>query len=84
MAVFAMGVVVAPILGPTLGGWITDNYCWRWIFYINLPIGLLAALMANSVHRGSALFETKCPRATSIISASACSPLARDFAIRAR
>lgn len=48
MAVFAMGVVVAPILGPTLGGWITDNYTWRWVFYINLPIGLLAALMANA------------------------------------
>ncbi len=49
MAVFAMGVVVAPILGPTLGGWITDNYSWRWIFYINLPIGFLAAMMANQV-----------------------------------
>ncbi len=48
MAVFAMGVVVAPILGPTLGGWITDNYTWRWVFYINLPIGLLAGLMANA------------------------------------
>ncbi len=47
MAVFAMGVVVAPILGPTLGGWITDNYSWRWVFYINLPIGLLAVVMAN-------------------------------------
>ena len=43
-----MGVVVAPILGPTLGGWITDNYSWRWVFYINLPIGLLAGLMANA------------------------------------
>ena len=49
MAVFAMGVVVAPILGPTLGGWITDNYSWRWIFYINLPIGLLAVMMVNLV-----------------------------------
>lgn len=49
MAVFAMGVVVAPILGPTLGGWITDNYSWRWIFYINLPIGIFAALMAQAV-----------------------------------
>jgi MFS transporter, DHA2 family, multidrug resistance protein len=48
MAVFAMGVVVAPIAGPTLGGWITDNYSWRWVFYINLPIGLLAVLMASS------------------------------------
>ena len=47
MAVFAMGVVVAPILGPTLGGWITDNYSWRRVFYINLPIGVLAGLMAN-------------------------------------
>ncbi len=47
MAVFAMGVVVAPILGPTLGGWITDNYSWRWIFYINLPIGLMAVMMVN-------------------------------------
>ena len=42
MAAFAQGVVVAPILGPTLGGWITDNYSWRWIFYINLPVGALA------------------------------------------
>ncbi len=43
-----MGIVVAPIIGPTLGGWITDNYSWRWIFYINLPIGLLAAFMAST------------------------------------
>ncbi len=49
MAVFAMGVVVAPILGPTLGGWITDNYSWRWIFYVNLPIGLGAVLLANAL-----------------------------------
>jgi DHA2 family multidrug resistance protein len=47
MAVFGMGVVVAPIIGPTLGGWITDNYAWRWIFYINVPIGVLAIIMAN-------------------------------------
>ena len=48
MAAFAMGVVVAPILGPTLGGWITDNYSWRWIFYINLPVGIIAALMTQN------------------------------------
>jgi len=47
MAVFGMGVVVAPIIGPTLGGWITDNYSWRWIFYINIPVGILAIFMAN-------------------------------------
>jgi MFS transporter, DHA2 family, multidrug resistance protein len=41
-------VVVAPILGPTLGGWLTDNYSWRWIFYINLPVGIFAVLMAQA------------------------------------
>ncbi len=48
MAVYAMGVVVAPIIGPTLGGWITDNYSWRWIFYINIPVGIFAVLMARA------------------------------------
>jgi DHA2 family multidrug resistance protein len=48
MATFGMGVIVAPILGPTLGGWITDNYSWRWIFYINLPVGIFAVLMAQA------------------------------------
>jgi DHA2 family multidrug resistance protein len=47
MAIFAQGVVVAPILGPVLGGWITDSYSWRWIFYINLPVGILAFFMAE-------------------------------------
>lgn len=47
MAIFAQGVVVAPILGPTLGGWITDSYSWRWIFYINLPVGIFAWLMGK-------------------------------------
>jgi DHA2 family multidrug resistance protein len=49
MAAFGMGVIVAPILGPTLGGWITDNYSWRWIFYINVPVGIFAALMAEKL-----------------------------------
>jgi MFS transporter, DHA2 family, multidrug resistance protein len=48
MATFGMGVVVAPILGPTLGGWLTDNYSWRWIFYINVPVGIFAVLMAQA------------------------------------
>src|SRR5579859_1682447 len=45
MAVWGMGLMVAPIAGPTLGGWITDNWSWRWNFYINVPIGAVAALM---------------------------------------
>ena len=45
MAVYAMGVVVAPILGPTVGGWITDSYSWRWIFFINIPVGVLSLMM---------------------------------------
>ena len=47
MAVFALGVVVAPVLGPTLGGWLTDQYSWRWAFYINVPVGILAVLMIS-------------------------------------
>lgn len=45
MGMFGLGVVVAPVLGPTLGGWLTDRYSWRWAFYINIPVGLLAFLL---------------------------------------
>ena len=44
-AVYGMAVVMAPAIGPTLGGWITDNYSWRWIFYINVPIGIISLLL---------------------------------------
>jgi DHA2 family multidrug resistance protein len=43
MAVWGMGVILGPIIGPALGGWLTDNYDWRWVFFINVPFGLLAA-----------------------------------------
>ncbi|WP_010581974.1 DHA2 family efflux MFS transporter permease subunit [Schlesneria paludicola] len=45
MTLFGIAALIAPILGPPLGGWITDNYSWRWIFYINIPVGLFAFLM---------------------------------------
>jgi DHA2 family multidrug resistance protein len=47
MAFWGLGIVVAPMLGPMMGGWITDNYSWRWIFYINLPVGILALIMSQ-------------------------------------
>ncbi len=47
MAAYGMGIVVAPILGPTLGGWLTDSYSWRWIFYINIPIGIAGLIMQD-------------------------------------
>ena len=45
MAIFGIGAMFGPIVGPALGGWITDNLSWRWIFYINLPIGIIAMIM---------------------------------------
>ena len=52
MALWGVGVMVGPILGPTLGGWLTEYYSWRWVFYINLPFGVLAFLgMLAFVHR---------------------------------
>ena len=48
MAFWALGIVVAPILGPVLGGWLTDTYSWRWVFYINLPVGIVSLLMVRA------------------------------------
>ncbi len=46
-ALYGMAVVAAPAIGPTLGGWITDNYSWHWIFFINIPVGLISLFMTN-------------------------------------
>lgn len=48
-AVYGMAVVLAPAIGPTLGGWITDNYSWRWIFYINVPVGLISLYLTHRI-----------------------------------
>jgi DHA2 family multidrug resistance protein len=48
MAVWGIGIMMAPILGPTVGGWVCDNWSWRWIFYVNLPIGILGFFMASA------------------------------------
>lgn len=47
MGFWGLGIVVAPILGPVLGGWLTDSYSWRWVFYINLPVGIMSLVMTK-------------------------------------
>ena len=47
MGFWGLGIVVAPILGPVLGGWLTENYSWRWVFYINLPVGIASLVMTK-------------------------------------
>jgi DHA2 family multidrug resistance protein len=48
-ALYGMAVVVAPAIGPTIGGWITDNYTWRWIFFLNIPVGILSLILTNKI-----------------------------------
>ena len=50
MAIWGIGVMLGPIMGPTLGGWLTDNYSWHWVFLINLPIGIVTVLGLLAVH----------------------------------
>jgi DHA2 family multidrug resistance protein len=64
-AVYGMAVVLAPAIGPTLGGWITDNYSWRWIFYVNIPFGLLSLFLTSFMvqdppHMVKARREARC------------------------
>ncbi len=49
MAVFGLVFIIAPIIGPILGGWITENYCWQWIFLIDIPLGIICALWVNKI-----------------------------------
>ena len=49
MSLFGLGVIIAPIIGPVLGGWITDNWSWPWIFYINVPFGCLAVMLSKKL-----------------------------------
>jgi MFS transporter, DHA2 family, multidrug resistance protein len=64
MGIWGLGIVVAPILGPVLGGWLTDSYSWRWVFYINIPVGVVCLLMTRAfvwdppyIKRGSARID---------------------------
>ncbi len=57
MSIWGMGVVLGPILGPALGGWLTENYDWRWVFYINLPFGILSFLGISAFLRETAKKE---------------------------
>ena len=53
-AIYGVAIVVAPAIGPTLGGWITDNYDWRWIFFINIPVGILSLILTWFLVKDSA------------------------------
>ncbi len=52
-ALYTIVIVTAPAIGPVLGGWITDNYNWRWIFFINIPIGFLSFFLSSRLLKGS-------------------------------
>ena len=59
MTIFGMAALLAPVVGPTLGGYITDNYGWRWIFYLNVPVGLLAYLMCHALVEDPEYFQAE-------------------------
>ena len=62
-AMYGMAIVVAPAIGPTLGGWVTDNYNWHWIFFINVPIGIVSLLLTQRVVHDPLYLRNK-PRST--------------------
>ena len=61
MGFWGLGIVVAPMLGPVLGGWLTDNYCWRWVFYVNIPVGIVLDHDDEDVHLRSAVHPASVP-----------------------
>jgi MFS transporter, DHA2 family, multidrug resistance protein len=65
-AVYGMAVVTAPAIGPTLGGWITDNFSWRWIFFINIPVGILSLLLTSRLIQDPPYFRRRKWSETSI------------------
>ncbi len=77
MAIWGIGVVLGPTLGPMLGGWLTDNYSWRWVFYINVPFGVLAVL-------GSAGVLSRIPRTSARASTSSASRCSASSSARCR
>src|ERR1700688_4176676 len=58
-AVYGVAVVMAPAIGPTLGGWITDNFTWRWIFFINIPVGILSLLLTSRLIQDPPYFKRR-------------------------
>jgi DHA2 family multidrug resistance protein len=67
-AVYGMAVVLAPAIGPTLGGWITDNYQWRWIFYMNVPVGMLSLLLVSRLVEDPAYLSNQLKKARRYLS----------------
>ena len=58
-AVYGVAVVMAPAIGPTLGGWITDNYTWRWIFFVNIPVGILSLILTSRLIQDPPYFKRR-------------------------
>ena len=71
-AVYGMAVVTAPAIGPTLGGWITDNFTWRWIFFINIPVGILSILLTSRLIQDPPYFKRRKLSETCLLYTSRC------------
>jgi DHA2 family multidrug resistance protein len=65
-ALYGMAVVVAPAIGPTIGGWITDNYTWRWIFFLNIPVGIISLVLTSRIVEDPPYLKKLRARVTSV------------------